>query len=211
MPRIDFSPPDITEDDIAAVVSVLKSHWITTSTATKAFEQNLAAWCKTPHVACLNSATAALECALRVLGIGPGDEVVTSAYTYTASASVIVHVGARPVLVDVAPGSYHLDPNALMAAVGPRTRAVISVDIAGLMCDYERIFAVLRQSYAALQGGAAAGGAAAGGSMAERLARELGRIPVIADAAHSFGATYHGQPSGSLADLSAFSFHAVKN
>ncbi|MDR2586948.1 MAG: DegT/DnrJ/EryC1/StrS family aminotransferase [Coriobacteriales bacterium] len=197
--RIEFSPPDITEAEIAAVADALRSGWITTGPRVKRFEQELASWCETPKVACLNSATAALECGLRLLGIGPGDEVITSVYTYTASASVICHVGATPVLVDTAPGSYEMDYEALAAAVTSRTKAVIPVDIAGVMCDYDTLFATLA-------------------NVAERFSPTPGTLQetfnrpiVLADAAHSFGATYRGRPSGAVADFTAFSFHAVKN
>jgi dTDP-4-amino-4,6-dideoxygalactose transaminase len=197
--RIDFSPPDITEAEIEAVADALRSGWITTGPRVKQFEQELAQWCQTSKVFCVNSATAALECALYLLGIGPGDEVITSAYTYTASASVICHVGATPVLVDTAPGSYEMDYDALMRAVTPRTKAVIPVDIAGVMCDFDALTAAL-------------------GSVAERFAPTPGtlqeafdRVPILADGAHSFGATYKGSPSGAVADFTAFSFHAVKN
>ncbi|MDR1421467.1 MAG: DegT/DnrJ/EryC1/StrS family aminotransferase [Coriobacteriales bacterium] len=199
--RIDFSPPDITEAEIAAVAEVLRSGWITTGQRTKELERRLAQWCGTPKVACLSSATAALECALRLLGIGPGDEVITSAYTYTASASVIYHVGATPVLIDVAPGSYQMDYDALAAAVTPRTKAIIPVDIAGIMCNYDRLLAILREPSVASYYTPASG----------TLQTAFDRVPIIADAAHSFGATYRGQPSGAVADFTAFSFHAVKN
>jgi dTDP-4-amino-4,6-dideoxygalactose transaminase len=197
--RIEFSPPDITEADISAVADVLRSGWITTGPRTKQFERELALWCQTSRVACLSSATAALECALHLLGIGEGDEVITSAYTYTASASVICHVGATPVLVDVARGSYEMDYEALAAAVTPRTKAVIPVDIAGVMCDYDVLTARLNE-------------------VADRFSPTPGtlqeafdRVIILTDAAHSFGADYRGRPSGSVADFTAFSFHAVKN
>jgi dTDP-4-amino-4,6-dideoxygalactose transaminase len=152
-----------------------------------------------PKVACLNSATAALECALHLLGIGAGDEVITSAYTYTASASVICHVGATPVLVDTAPGSYQMDYAALASAVTARTKAIIPVDIAGVMCDYDALFAALASVAGRFSPRA--------GTVQEAFDRPI----VVADAAHSLGATYKGQPSGSVADFTAFSFHAVKN
>jgi dTDP-4-amino-4,6-dideoxygalactose transaminase len=197
--RVDFSPPDITDAEIQAVVDVLRSGWITTGPLVKRFEQELAFWCGTPRVACLNSGTAALECALYLLGVGPGDEVITSAYTYTASASVICHIGATPVLVDTVPGSYQMDYDALANAITARTKVVIPVDIAGVMCDYDTLFARLSD-------------------VADRFVPTPGtpqeafdRPIVLADGAHSFGATYQGRPSGSVADFSAFSFHAVKN
>ncbi|MDR0347708.1 MAG: DegT/DnrJ/EryC1/StrS family aminotransferase [Coriobacteriales bacterium] len=197
--RIEFSPPDITEAEIQAVVDALRSGWITTGPRTRQFEQALAEWCRTPRVVCLNSATAALEFALRLLGIGPGDEVITSAYTYTASASVIYHVGATPVLADTAPGSYQMDYEALVALLTPRTKAIIPVDVAGIICDYDALRAVLK--------GASQRFNPTRGSLQEAF----DCLPIIADAAHSFGATYKGSPSGSVADFSAFSFHAVKN
>jgi dTDP-4-amino-4,6-dideoxygalactose transaminase len=197
--KIDFSPPDINETDIQAVVEALRSGWITTGPRTKKFEQELALWCATPQVACLNSATAALECALRLLDVGPGDEVITSAYTYTASASVICHVGATPVLVDTAAGSYEMDYDRLAEAITERTKVVIPVDIAGAMCDYDRLFAVL------------AGVADRYRPQADTLQEAFDRVVVLADGAHSFGALYKGKPSGAVADFTAFSFHAVKN
>jgi dTDP-4-amino-4,6-dideoxygalactose transaminase len=197
--RIDFSPPDITEVEVQAVADALRSGWITTGPRVEQFEQELASWCGTARVGCLNSATAALECALHLLGIGPGDEVITSAYTYTASASVICHTGATPVLVDTAPGSYEMDYEALVRAITARTKVIIPVDIAGVMCDYDVLFDIV-------------------GSVAARfdptpdtLQQSFDRAIVLADGAHSFGATYRGRPSGSVADFTAFSFHAVKN
>ncbi|MCL2339457.1 MAG: DegT/DnrJ/EryC1/StrS family aminotransferase, partial [Actinomycetia bacterium] len=199
--RVEFSPPDINADDIQAVVAALQSGWITTGPRTKQFEQALARWCGTAKVACLNSATAAMECALRLLDVGPGDEVITSAYTYTASASVICHVGATPVLVDVAAGTYQMDPQALARVLSPRTKAIIPVDIGGVMENYDALLEVLnglnhRRLYQ---------------PRSHTLQELFTRVPIVADAAHAFGATYHGQSSGAVADFSAFSFHAVKN
>ncbi|MDR1013801.1 MAG: DegT/DnrJ/EryC1/StrS family aminotransferase [Coriobacteriales bacterium] len=197
--RVEFSPPDITEAEVQAVADALRSGWITTGPRVARFEQELASWCGTSRVACLSSATAALECALHLLGIGPGDEVITSAYTYTASASVICHVGATPVLVDTAPGSYEMDYEALAAHVSTRTKAVIPVDVGGVMCDYGALFAALdavRGRFAPTSG---------------TLQEAFDRVVVIADGAHSFGASCQGRPSGAVADLTAFSFHAVKN
>jgi dTDP-4-amino-4,6-dideoxygalactose transaminase len=196
--QIPFSPPDITEREIAEVADVLRSGWITTGERTKRFEREIAAYCGADRAACLNSATAALELTLRVLGIGPGDEVITSAYTYTASASVICHVGATPVLIDTAPGSYEMDYDALEHAVTPKTKAVIPVDIAGVPCDYDRIFAVAEQSKGMF-------------SPANATAAAIGRIAVVADGAHSLGALRHGIHTGKIADFTCFSFHAVKN
>ena len=196
--RISFSPPDITQAELDEVADTLRSGWITTGPKTKEFEREIARFAQADRAATFASATAALECALRAIGVGPGDEVITSAYTYTASCSVICHVGATPVLCDVAPGSYEMDYDALPGLVTERTRAIIPVDIAGRMADYERLFVALdavRDRW----------------KPATELQRAFGRVIVLADAAHSFGATYRGRPSGSVADFTAFSFHAVKN
>jgi dTDP-4-amino-4,6-dideoxygalactose transaminase len=197
--RIEFAPPDITDAEAQAVAEALRSGWITTGPRVERFEHELASWCTTSRVACLNSATAALECALHLLGVGPGDEVITSAYTYTASASVICHAGATPVLLDTAPGSYQMDYRLLSAAVTERTKAVIPVDVAGVTCDYDLLFESLKEARARFN--------PTPGTLQECFDRPI----VVADAAHSFGATYRGQPSGALADFTAFSFHAVKN
>ncbi|WP_370738803.1 DegT/DnrJ/EryC1/StrS family aminotransferase [Neobittarella massiliensis] len=198
MMQIPFSPPDIDEQDIQSVVEALRSGWITTGPKTKELERQLAAYCQADRAACLNSATAALELALRVLGIGPGDEVITSAYTYTASASVICHVGATPVLVDTDPGSFHLSPEKMRAAITSRTKAVIPVDIGGVPCDYRAIFKALEREQDRFV-------------PQTPLQAAIGRIAVVADAAHAIGATYGGQMVGSVADFTCFSFHAVKN
>ena len=196
--RISFSPPDITQAELDEVADALRSGWITTGPKTKEFEREIARFAQAERAAAFASATAALECALRAFGIGPGDEVITSAYTYTASCSVICHVGATPVLCDVAPGSYEMDYDALTDLVTERTRAVIPVDIAGRMVDYDRLFAALDS-------------ASDRWKPATELQSAFDRVIVLADAAHSFGATYQGRPSGSVADFTAFSFHAVKN
>ncbi|MEG0417772.1 DegT/DnrJ/EryC1/StrS family aminotransferase [Gordonibacter sp.] len=196
--RISFSPPDITQAEIDEVTEALRSGWITTGPKTKEFERELAAFTGAARVAAFNSATAALECALRALGVGPGDEVITSAYTYTASCSVICHVGATPVLCDTAPDSYEMDYDALASLVTERTKAVIPVDIAGRMVDYDRLFAALESVRNLWQ-------------PASDLQRAFDRVVVLADAAHSLGATAGGRASGSVADFTAFSFHAVKN
>lgn len=196
--RISFSPPDITQAELDEVADALRSGWITTGPKTKEFEREIARFAQAERAAAFASATAALECALRAFGIGPGDEVITSAYTYTASCSVICHVGATPVLCDVAPGSYEMDYDALTDLVTERTRAVIPVDIAGRMVDYDRLFAALDS-------------ASDRWKPASELQSAFDRVIVLADAAHSFGATYQGRPSGSVADFTAFSFHAVKN
>ncbi len=196
--RISFSPPDITQAEIDEVVDTLKSGWITTGPKTKEFERELAAFTGADRVATFASATAALECALRALGIGPGDEVITSAYTYTASCSVICHVGATPVLCDVAPGSYEMDYHALPKLVTERTKAIIPVDLGGRMADYEQLFSALKSAQDRW-------------TPSTDLQRAFDRVIVVADAAHSLGAMYQNQPSGSVADFTAFSFHAVKN
>ena len=196
--RISFSPPDITQAELDEVADALRSGWITTGPKTKEFEREIALFAQAERSATFASATAALECALRAIGVGPGDEVITSAYTYTASCSVICHVGATPVLCDVAPGSYEMDYDALPDLVTERTRAVIPVDIAGRMVDYDRLFAALDS-------------ASDRWKPATELQSAFDRVIVLADAAHSFGATYQGRPSGSVADFTAFSFHAVKN
>lgn len=196
--HIPFSPPDITDAEIAEVTDALKSGWITTGPKTKQLEQDLASYVGAPRTACLASATAALECALRALGIGPGDEVITCAYTYTASCSPICHVGATPVLCDTAPGSYEMDYDALGSLITDRTKAIIPVDIAGRMCDYDRLFQAVES-------------AGASWTPANDRQAAIGRIAVVADAAHALGAHYHSESCGSVADLTTFSFHAVKN
>lgn len=198
--EIPFSPPDITEKEIAGVTEVLKSGWITTGAKTKLFENKIAEYCKNTSgkTVCLNSATACMEMILHLLEIGEGDEVITSAYTYTASASVINHVGAKIVLVDTAKDSYQMDYNSLSDAITARTKAIIPVDIAGVMCDYQRIFEIVNAKKHLFR--------AAG-----KYQKAMGRIAVIADSAHGFGAEYMGRKSGSVADFTSFSFHAVKN
>ena len=195
---ISFSPPDITQAEIDEVVDALRSGWITTGPKTKQLERDLAKFVGTSKVACLGSATAALECALRLIGIGPGDEVITSAYTYTASASCICHVGARPVLCDVAPNSFEMDYDRLADLVTDKTRAVIPIDIGGRMVDYDRLADAL-DSVAALW------------TPAHPAQERFNRVPIVADAAHSLGARWHGRNAGQAGDLTAFSFHAVKN
>ena len=196
--EIPFFKPDITEAEIDEVADTLRSGWITTGPKTKRFEGELTGYCGSSKTICLNSATAALECALRLLGVGPGDEVITSPYTYTASASVISHVGATPVFVDTEKDSLQMDYDRLPNAITDRTKAIIPVDVAGVMCEYDRIFSAVEEARKRFH-------------PASDVQQGLGRVAVIADAAHSLGATYHGRPSGSVADLTAFSFHAVKN
>lgn len=196
--KIEFSPPDIREKEIANVIEVLKSGWITTGSKTKEFEREIANYCNTEKVLCLNSATAAMEMTLRVLGIGEGDEVITSAYTYTASASVIHHVGAKIVLVDTAKGSYEMDYEKLEQAITEKTKAIIAVDLAGVMCNYEKIFEIVNKKKDEFKPN-------------NVYQENIGRVIVIADAAHSLGAKYKGLMSGDVADFTSFSFHAVKN
>lgn len=199
MRQIPFSPPDITEEEISEVADTLRSGWITTGPRTKEFEKKIAEYCHTEKAVCLNSDTACMEMTLRLFGIGPGDEVITTAYTYTASASVICHTGATLVLVDVAQDSYEMDYDALERAITSRTKAVISVDIAGVMCDYDRILAIAERAKTRFQAGE------------NRYQKALGRILVMADSAHGFGALRKGKVSGEMADFTTFSFHAVKN
>ncbi len=198
MRNVPFSPPDIIEEDIQEVVEALRSGWITTGPRTKSFEAKIAEYCGTNRAVCLNSATAGLELILRLLGIGKGDEVITSAYTYTASASVIDHVGAKIVLVDIAPNSYEMDLERLEGAITENTKAIIAVDLAGIICNYEAIFNLVESKKELFKAN-------------NELQERLGRIAVVADAAHSFGAKQKGKMSGSIADFSSFSFHAVKN
>ena len=198
MRNIPFSPPDIREEDIQEVVDALRSGWITTGPRTKTFESKIAEYCGTNRAVCLNSATAGMELILRLLGIGKGDEVITSVYTYTASASVIEHVGAKIVLVDTAPDSYEMDLNKLEEAITEKTKAIIAVDLAGVICNYEAIFKLVENKKELFKAN-------------NEIQDKIGRIAVIADAAHSFGAKQKGKMSGNISDFSSFSFHAVKN
>ena len=196
--NIPFSPPDITDVEINNVVEVLKSGWITTGPKTKEFERKIAEYCNTNKSICLNSATACMEMTLRLLGIGEGDEVITSAYTYTASASVIHHVGAKIVLIDTAKDSYEMDYEKLEEAITERTKAIIPVDLAGIMCDYDKIFEIVNRKKDLFKANS-------------KLQEAIGRVVVIGDGAHSFGASQKGKMSGDVADFTSFSFHAVKN
>lgn len=196
--HIAFSPPDITEAEVEAVAETLRSGWITTGPKTKEFERRIAEFCHVPRAVCLNSATACLEMTLRVLGIGEGDEVITSAYTYTASASVVAHVGAKLVLVDAQKDSYEMDYEQLEAAITKNTKAIIPVDIAGVMCDYDLIFEIVNRKKHLF-------------SPRTDIQKQLARIAVVADAAHAFGAKRKGKNCGEVADFTSFSFHAVKN
>lgn len=196
--KIAFSPPDITQREIDEVTKVLKSGWITTGPETKQFERQIAGYCGTARAVCLNSQTACAETALRLLGIGAGDEVITTAYTYTATASVICHVGAKPVLIDTQKDSLEMDYEKAAAAITEKTKAIIPVDIAGIPCDYDKVFKIAESAKRKFK-------------TQNELHNKLGRIAVIADTAHSFGAVRHGKKTGAIADFSAFSFHAVKN
>ena len=206
--NIPFSPPEMGEDEIQEVAEALRSGWITTGPKTKDFEHKIAAWCHTdrydadgkqlPTAVCLNSATACMELALRLLGIGEGDEVIVPAYTYTATASAVCHVGARPVMVDCAPGSFEMDYDRVADAVSERTKAIMPVDLGGIIADYDRVFAVAEAKRHLFR-------------PANDIQKAFGRCIVIADAAHAFGAMRHGKMCGEIADFTSFSFHAVKN
>lgn len=196
--NIPFSPPDISDGEINEVIDTLKSGWITTGPKTKELERRLSEFTNTPKTVCLNSATAALELTLRVLGIGEGDEVIVPAMTYTASCSVIYHVGAKAVIVDIAEDSHEMNYNALADAITENTKAVIPVDLAGISCDYDRIFEVIESKKHLFKANS-------------EYQEKLGRVAVVADGAHALGSTYKGKKIGSVADFTTFSFHAVKN
>ena len=196
--NIPFSPPDISEEDIQAVDRVLRSGWITTGPETERFERELADFVGCQRALCLNSNTSGLFLALKMLGIGPGDEVITTPYTYTASASIITHVGATIVFVDLADNSYEMDYAKMEAAITPRTKAIIAVDLAGKMCNYGEIYRHVNNKKDIFV-------------PANPLQERLGRVAVIADGAHSLGAVSMGKKSGQAADLTCYSFHAVKN
>ena len=196
--NILFSPLDITELEINEVVEALKSGWITTGPKTKEFERRIADYCNVDRAVCLNSQTACAEMALRILGIGEGDEVIVPAYTYTASASVVYHVGAKVVFVDVEKDSLEINYEELEKAITEKTKAIIPVDLAGIPCDYDRIFSVLENKKSLFKPN-------------NKIQKAIGRIAVCADAAHAFGATLNGKKIGSIADFTSFSFHAVKN
>lgn len=206
--NIPFSPPDMSEAEIQEVAEALKSGWITTGPKTKEFEHLISMCCQTarydtdgkplPTTVCLNSATACMEMALRLLGIGDGDEVIVPAYTYTATASAVCHVGARPVLVDCAPGSFEMDYDKVAEAINERTKAVMPVDLGGIVADYDKVFAAVESKKHLFH-------------PQNDIQRVFGRCIVIADAAHAFGAMRHGKMCGEIADFTSFSFHAVKN
>jgi dTDP-4-amino-4,6-dideoxygalactose transaminase len=196
--NIPFSPPDITTSEIEEVIRTLKSGWITTGPKTKEFENKIAEYVGLKKAVCLNSATAAMELTLRILGIGPGDEVITSVYTYTASASIIEHVGAKIVLIDTAPDSFEMDYEKLEAAITENTKMIIPVDLAGKMCDYNTIFKIVERRKEVFKAN-------------NDIQKLFNRIIVMSDAAHAFGAIQEGFKCGQVADFTCFSFHAVKN
>lgn len=196
--NIPFSPPDMSETEIFEVAEALRSGWITTGPKTKEFERLIAMCCGTNMAVCLNSATACMEMILHVLGVGPGDEVITSAYTYTATASVTCHVGAKVVMVDTAPGSFEMDYDKLADAITEKTKVIIPVDLAGIICDYEKVFVAVESRKHLFR-------------PANDIQKAFGRVVVLADAAHAFGAKQNGRMCGEIADFTSFSFHAVKN
>lgn len=196
--NIPFSPPDMSEAEIFEVAEALRSGWITTGPKTKEFERLISMCCGTQTSVCLNSATACMEMILHVLGVGPGDEVITSAYTYTATASVTCHVGATVVMVDTAPGSFEMDYDKLADVITERTKVIIPVDLAGVICDYEKVFAAVESKKHLFK-------------PANDIQKAFGRVIVMADAAHAFGAKQNGKMCGEIADFTSFSFHAVKN
>ena len=196
--NIPFSPPEMTEAEANEVREAILSGWITTGPRTKEFERLIAICCQTKKAVALNSATAAMELTLRVLGVGEGDEVIVPAYTYTATASVVHHVGAKIVMVDVAPGSFEIDYDSIADAITERTKVVMPVDLGGVMCDYDRVFAAVESKRELFR-------------PANDIQKAFGRVVVLADAAHAFGARRHDRMCGEVADFTSFSFHAVKN
>lgn len=197
--QIPFSPPDISELEIEQVTEALRSGWITTGPKTKELERQVADFCGTSRAVCLGSQTACAEMTLRLLGVGKGDEVITSAYTYTATASVVCHVGAKLILVDTQKDSLEMDYAQLEAAITEKTKVVIPIDLAGIPCDYEKIYSIVEKKRAMFH-------------PTNKIQEAIGRVIVMADAAHAFGAKLNdGRMVGSIADFSNFSFHAVKN
>lgn len=196
--NISFSPPDMSDMEIQEVADTIKSGWITTGPKTKELERKIAKYVGVNRCVCLNSQTACGEMALRVLGIGAGDEVIVPAYTYSASASIVDHVGAKIVFVDVQEGCLEMDYDKMEAAITEKTKAIIPVDLGGVPCDYDKIFAIVEKKKALFQ-------------PKNEIQKAIGRVAVCADTAHAFGASWHGKMCGSIADFSSFSFHAVKN
>ena len=196
--KVSFSPPDMSELEVNEVCEAIRSGWITTGPRTKEFEKQIADFCHTEKAVCLNSATACMELVLRLLDVGPGDEVITCAYTYTATASVTCHVGAKVVMVDTASDSFEMDYSKLADAITERTKVIIPVDLAGIVCDYDKVFAAVESKKHLFR-------------PANDLQRAFGRVVVLADSAHAFGAQRKGMMCGEIADFTSFSFHAVKN
>lgn len=196
--KVSFSPPDMSQLEVNEVAEAIRSGWITTGPRTKEFEKLIALCCQTEKAVCLNSATACMELVLHLLGVGPGDEVITCAYTYTATASVTCHVGAKVVMVDTAPGSFEMDYSKLADAITERTKVIIPVDLAGVVCDYDKVFEAVESKKHLFR-------------PANELQKAFGRVVVLADAAHAFGAMRQGKMCGEIADFTSFSFHAVKN
>lgn len=199
-----FSPPDISDLEIAEVVEALKSGWITTGPRTKELEKRLAEYCHTSKVVCLNSATAAEELNFRICGIGKGDEVIVPAYTYTATASAAIHCGAKVVFIDSQKDSTEMDYDKVAAAITEKTKAVVAVDLAGIICDYDKLYAAVESKKALFR-------AKEGNDLGARIQQAIGRVLVFADCAHALGASKNGKMAGEFADFTDFSFHAVKN
>lgn len=198
MRKIPFSPPDVGADEINEIVKAVQSGWITTGPKTKLFEKKIADYCNVDKAVCLNLATACLESILRILGVGPGDEVITSAYTYTASASPVCHVGAKLVMVDVAKDSFEMDYDLLERSITDKTKVIIPVDLGGIMCDYHKIFDIVQRKKNKF-------------CPSNKIQESIGRVIIVSDAAHAFGASRNGKMCGELSDFTSFSFHAVKN
>lgn len=196
--KIPFSPPDIGEEEINEVISSLKSGWITTGPKTKKFEEMISKYCETPKAVCLSSSTSAMEMTLRLLGIGPGDEVILPCYTYTATCSVVCHVGAKPVMVDIQKDSFEMDYEKLENAINENTKMIIPVEIAGIICDYDKIYEIVQRNKGIFKAN-------------NDIQDKFNRIIVMSDSAHAFGATRNGKKAGNIADFTCFSFHAVKN
>ena len=196
--KISFSPPDMTELEVREVKEAIESGWITTGHKTKEFERKIAEYCGVNKAVCLNSQTACAEMALHILGIGPGDEVIVPAYTYTATAAVVCHVGAKLIMIDSQKDSLEMDYDKLESAITERTKVIIPVDLGGIPCDYDRIFDIVERKKSLFR-------------PTNKIQMAMGRISVNADAAHAFGAEWKGKKVGSIADFSSFSFHAVKN
>lgn len=202
--NIPFSPPDLSALEEKEVVEALRSGWITTGPRTKELERRLAEYCHTSKVVCLNSATAAEELNFRVCGIGEGDEVIVPAYTYTASASAAIHCGAKVVFVDSQKDCVEMDYDAVAEKINEKTKAIVAVDLGGIVCDYDKLFSVVEQKRALFT-------PKEGNSLGARIQQALGRVLIFSDAAHALGASRNGKMAGSIADFTDFSFHAVKN